>query len=90
MTINTTKTRCALMAIAVTALTAGLPTPADAGCLREYGRCGDCAKRKLWRAFRNLNFRKATEAYVDGADCDIDLFHCLLYAHHHRYRTCRA
>ena len=90
MTINTTKTRCALMAIAVTALTAGLAAPADAGCLREYGSCGDCAERKLWRAFRSLNFRKAAEAYVDAADCDIDLFHCLLYAHHHKYGNCRA
>ncbi len=90
MTINTTKTRCALMAIAVSALTVGLAAPADAGCLTEWGRCGDCAERRLYRALRNRDFGEAVDAYVDAADCDIDLFHCLLYAHHHSYRRCRA
>ncbi len=89
MTINTTKTRGAVMAIAVMALTAGLATSADAGCLREWGQCGDCAERKMWDAIMNLDFGQAADAYVDAADCDIDLFHCLVYADHHDYRGCR-
>ncbi len=88
MTTNTTKTRFAVMAIAVTVLTAGLAASADAGCLREYGQCGDCAEQKLWDAIIDRDFRAAAEAYVDGADCDIDLFHCLVYDHHHKYGTC--
>lgn len=63
--------------------------PASAGCLREYGRCGDCARKAMIDAVSDLSIGDAMDAYVDAIDCDIDLLHCILYDGHHRY-DCRA
>lgn len=59
--------------------------PASAGCLRDYGSCGDCAERAMIDAIWNLSIRDAMDAYVDKIDCDIDLMHCILYDSHHSY-----
>jgi len=63
--------------------------PASAGCLREYGRCGDCAERAMSAAIWDLDARGVLDAYVDAVDCDIDLLHCILYDSHHSY-SCGA
>ena len=91
MTSISTKTRFSAMVLAVIAVVAGLATGADAaGCLREFGQCGDCAEDKLWEGIRNVDLSKVADAYVDGLDCEIDLMHCILYAHHHSYGSCPA
>jgi hypothetical protein len=72
-----------VLAAALTLLSGA--APASAGCLKEYGRCGDCARDAMMDAIRNLSIRDAMDAYVDGADCDIDLLHCILYDNHHSY-----
>ncbi len=59
--------------------------PASAGCLRDYGKCGDCARQAMIDAFWELSIGDAMDAYVDGIDCDIDLLHCILYDSHHSY-----
>lgn len=59
--------------------------PAAAGCLREYGQCGDCAKKAMRDAIWDLDLEGALDAYVDAADCDIDLFHCIVLGQHHSY-----
>jgi hypothetical protein len=59
--------------------------PALAGCLTEYGECGTCAKRTLRTALWELDPWGVMDAYVEAADCDIDLLHCLAYDSHHEY-----
>jgi hypothetical protein len=59
--------------------------PASAGCLREYGACGRCARQALIDAIWDLDPSGVGDAWVDGADCDIDLAHCILYDNHHSY-----
>ena len=75
--------------IMTVALLPALVAPAQAGCLREWEKCGDCATRAYWRAVRNLDLGAAGDAFVDALDCDIDLFHCMAMAVHHTY-TCAA
>lgn len=71
--------------LVVFALSFANAAPASAGCLSEYGDCGDCAKQALRDAFWEGDLEDFMDAYVDGIDCDIDLAHCLLYGHHHDY-----
>ena len=71
-----------LLALALT-LTGALP--AAAGCLSEYGDCGDCARQAMIDAIWDLDIGGATDAYVDAIDCDIDLMHCILFDSHHQY-----
>jgi len=59
--------------------------PASAGCLREFGKCGDCAERAMNAALWDLDPGGVLDAYVDGVDCDIDLLHCIVYDSHHSY-----
>ena len=59
--------------------------PANAGCLREYGKCGDCARAAMIDAIRGKSIDDAMDAYVDAIDCDIDLMHCILNDSHHSY-----
>jgi hypothetical protein len=67
------------------ALLPALSAPAEAGCLREWQQCGDCAERAFWAAVRRLDPGDAADAWVDALDCDIDLYHCISMAHHHEY-----
>lgn len=69
----------------VLALTFAGTAPAYAGCLSEYGDCGDCARKAMIDAILDRDVGGAMDAYVAGADCDIDLIHCILYDSHHRY-----
>lgn len=76
--------RAAALMLAVVLTLAG-STTAYAGCLREYGECGDCARQAMIDAILDTDIGDAIDAYVDGVDCDIDLFHCILYDSHHSY-----
>ncbi len=71
--------------IMTVALLPALVAPAQAGCLREWEGCGNCATRAYWRAVRNLDGKGMGDAFVDALDCDIDLFHCIAMAVHHNY-----
>ena len=86
--MNVTKIRINVVAMAlIAALAIGFVAPASsqAGCLREFGDCGDCAQKAMYDAFRGFKLGDMADAYVDALDCEIDLIHCLLYAHHHDY-----
>jgi len=74
-----------VLLITTVALLPALVAPAEAGCLREWEGCGECATRAYWRAIRNLDLKGVGEAFTDGVDCDIDLFHCVAMAVHHTY-----
>ena len=74
---------CALLAVASVSLAGA--QPAAAGCLKEYGQCGDCAQEAMVDALFDLDVGGAIDAYVDAMDCDIDLFHCILFDSHHDY-----
>ena len=71
--------------ITTLALLPAFAAPAQAGCLREWEGCGDCARRAYWRAVRNLDLKGVGDAFTDAVDCDIDLFHCISMAVHHTY-----
>ena len=71
--------------VLLTAAVLSLPGAAAAGCLKEFGKCGDCAEQALERAFWDLDFGGMADAYVDGIDCDLDLMHCIMWAQHHDY-----
>lgn len=86
--MNIPRTRPGIVAMAlIAALAIGLVAPGAtlAGCLTEFNDCGDCAHKLLFEALRNLRFGDAADAYVYGLDCEIDLVHCLAFAHHHTY-----
>ena len=86
--MNVIKIRTGMVAAAlIAAMAIGFAAPASsqAGCLSEFGDCGDCAEKAMWAAFRGFDIGGMGDAYVDALDCDIDLIHCLLYAHHHTY-----
>ena len=74
-----------VMLITTVALLPAFTAPAEAGCLREWEGCGECANRAYWRALRNLDLKGAGEAFTDAIDCDIDLYHCVAMAVHHNY-----
>ena len=82
-TLMNVRSALALLLVAATML--ALPASATAGCLREFGDCGDCAEQALARAFWNLDPGGMADAWVDGIDCDIDLMHCMLWGQHHDY-----
>ena len=67
--------------------TLSLAPAAYAGCLTEFKFCGDCATKHMYNAMRELDFGGMADAQLEGWDCEIDLFHCVMYAHHHDY-TC--
>ncbi len=73
----------ALLLAAVTLLS--FPSSAAAGCLREFGDCGDCAEQALLEAIWSLDPGGVADAWVDGIDCDLDLMHCILWGQHHEY-----
>ena len=79
------KFRLLLCAVTVLGLLAATPTAALAGCLKEFGDCGDCAESAMLNALSNFDLGGAMDAYVDGIDCDIDLYHCVLIGQHHGY-----
>lgn len=74
-----------VLLITTVALLPAIAAPAEAGCLREWQGCGECAQRAYWRALSRLDMKGAGEAFVDAIDCDIDLFHCVAMAVHHTY-----
>lgn len=82
--LSNSRFRIAIIALTFFVSLAGA-LPASAGCLRAYGECGRCARKALMDAIWDIDVIGVTDAYVDGADCDIDLVHCLLYADHHTY-----
>jgi hypothetical protein len=86
-TLNTLRPTVAVLMAAATFL--ALPGSAAAGCLKEFGQCGDCAEQALGRALWDLDPGGIADAYVDGIDCDIDFFHCMLWGQHHSY-SCGA
>ena len=77
--------RPAAVILLVTASLVSLPGTAAAGCLREFGNCGDCAEAALRSAIWSLDLGGIADAYVDGIDCDLDLMHCILWGQHHNY-----
>lgn len=84
MKLASNRLRPAVVAL-LTATVLSLPVAASAGCLKEFGECGDCAEKALERAIWDLDLGGMADAYVDGIDCDIDLMHCLLMGQHHTY-----
>jgi len=83
---RSTLQRAIALAIIVVLASLASAAPAEAGCLREWDACGDCAKRALYAALVNLDFEAFEDAYVDGIDCDIDVIHCLMFDRHHTYK----
>jgi len=86
--MNVMKIRAGMVATAfIVALAIGLAAPASsqAGCLKEFGECGDCAEAAMLDALRRYDPGDFMDSYVDALDCEIDLIHCLLYAQHHSY-----
>lgn len=77
--------RPAAVILLITAALVSVPGSASAGCLREFGACGDCAEAAMGRAIWSLDFGGIADAYVDGIDCDLDLMHCILWGAHHNY-----
>jgi len=77
--------RITAVAMAVVLVSVAGAAPAAAGCLKEYGECGDCAEKALIGAIWDLDLGGMLDAYVDAMDCDIDLAHCLVYDSHHNY-----
>jgi hypothetical protein len=83
ITLSALRPAAAILVAAATVLS--LPSSAAAGCLREFGDCGDCAEAALGRAFWSLDLGGVADAWVDGIDCDLDLMHCILWGQHHDY-----
>ncbi len=86
--MNVIRIRTGMVSTAlIVALAIGFAAPASsqAGCLREFGDCGDCVEKAMAAAFRGFDIGGIMDAYVDALDCEIDLIHCLLYAQHHNY-----
>ncbi len=86
--IRNTLQRTIVLAVIVVLTSLAIAAPAEAGCLREWEACGDCAEKALWNAIFDLDFGAMDDAYVDGLDCHIDFIHCVLFDRHHQYR-CR-
>lgn len=78
--------RTVALAIIVVLTSLASAAPAEAGCLREYDACGDCAKKAMYAALWDLDFGALEDAYLDGVDCDIDVIHCLMFGQHHKYK----
>ena len=83
--VPTTTFRFATIVLATAMGLLGAVAPASAGCLREFGKCGDCARGAMRDAILGGSIEDAMDAYVDAIDCDIDLLHCILYDSHHTY-----
>lgn len=56
---------------------------AEAGCLSEQRSCRACASRMLKRAMFRFDARGILDANVALWDCDIDLYHCVIFGQHH-------
>ena len=84
--IRITLQRTIVLALIVVLTSLAIAAPAEAGCLREWEACGDCAEQALWKAIFDLDFEGLGDAYVDGLDCHIDLIHCLMFDRHHQYK----
>lgn len=78
-----------LALLACGSLAPGLVGQATAGCLREWDACGECVRKAARRAVRDADVGELLWAVVDGIDCDIDLYHCVVLGQHHRY-VCAA
>ena len=62
---------------------ATLPGAAEAGCLTEQRSCRDCASRMLKKAMFRFSPSGILDANVALWDCDIDLYHCVIFGQHH-------
>ncbi len=83
--IRNTLRRTIALAIIVVLTSLAIAAPVEAGCLREWEACGDCATKALYAAIFALDIEAFEDAYVDGLDCDIDVIHCLMFDRHHEY-----
>jgi hypothetical protein len=72
-----------LPVILVAAMAVSLPTQAEAGCLSEHDGCVQCARRMLRSAMLRFDLGGIREANVALWDCEIDLYHCVLFGQHH-------
>jgi len=77
--------RAAALVLAVV-ITLANAMPAAAGCMVEYDKCGDCARKHLRDAILSLDFGGLEDAYLEGVDCDIDMVHCVMLGMHHDYQ----
>ena len=66
---------------------ATLPNVAEAGCLTEQRSCRNCASQMLKTAIFRLDPWGVLDANVALWDCDIDLYHCIIFGQHHE-ATC--
>jgi hypothetical protein len=65
-------------------LGAGLyPNFADAGYLTAHNGCRQCARQMLKRAMWRFDVFGIKDANVATWDCDLDLYHCVLFGQHH-------
>ena len=85
MKLTMNSLRPAVVVLLAVATLVSLPGSAAAGCLREFGDCGDCAEAAMSRAMWSLDLGGMADAYVDAIDCDLDLMHCILWGQHHNY-----
>jgi len=60
-----------------------LPRVAEAGCLTEQRSCRSCASRMLKKAMFRFSARGILAANVALWDCDINLYHCVIFGQHH-------
>lgn len=60
-----------------------LPGVAQAGCLSEQRTCRDCASRMLKKAMFRFSPSGILDANIALWDCDIDLYHCVIFGQHH-------
>lgn len=64
-----------------------LPSVVEAGCLSEQRGCRACASRMLKKAMFRFSVSGILDANVALWDCDIDLYHCIIFGQHHE-ATC--
>jgi hypothetical protein len=72
-----------VIAAMLVVLAAVVPQFAEAGCLGEDSACRDCARKMLKRAMWRFDLGGIRDANIAMWDCDIDLYHCILFGQHH-------
>ena len=72
-----------VVAVLVVLVSSTLPGTAQAGCLTEQRSCRNCASRMLKKAIFRLSPIGILEANAALWDCDIDLYHCVIFGQHH-------
>ena len=72
-----------LPAILAATMVVSMPSRAEAGCLSEHDGCVQCARRLLRSAMLRFDLGGIRAANVALWDCEIDLYHCVLFGQHH-------